>query len=798
MVFLSEFREAIRSAGLTPPDEIEADGELHRFSSNGKRGDTAGWYVLHVDGIPAGAFGCWRSKTTQQWHADIGRAMSDAEREQHRKRMEAATAKREQAEREVREEARQRAEREWGAAKPAPDSHPYLTRKGVKAHGLRVDADGRLLVPVRDRAGDWRSLQRIAPDGVKRFLPGGRVAGGYYAIGRPAGTICIAEGFATAAAIHEATGKPVAVAFNAGNLEDVASALREKMPKAQLILCADDDMATEGNPGLAKATAAAGAVGGLLAVPDFGEDRPDGATDFNDLAAHRGPDAVRACIERASRPGVAAWTEPASIVGEAKALPYPVDALPGAIRDAVREVATFVQCPLALAACSALSAVSVAAQGIANVRRGPDLSGPTSLYVLVAAESGERKSECDRRFSEVLGEWQGAETERLAPDIARSREEAAAWEQERSALLEKIKQTRKQGASTREIREQLTEHALNKPWPVRQPRLLLESETAENLAWTLARPDGWPSAGLLSSEAGVVFGGHAMRRDTIMQSLALLNKLWSGESYRVGRRTSESFDLVGARLTLGLAVQPDTVQRFFADARGLARGTGFAARFLIAWPETTQGRRLYRDAPDGWPGLARFKVRLRQLLDTRLTIDERGVLRPVPLDMEAGAFEAWRRFHDDVERELRPTGDLAELRDVASKAAENCARVAALFHLVEHGPSGQLTAGHVEAAARIVTWHLNEARRFLGCMALPERITNAEKLERWLVANCRGRGPGAETVKARDVMNRGPSPVRLKAALHAAMEVLYEAGRARLEDGDGTIRINPALLRGEP
>ena len=165
-----------------------------------------------------------------------------------------------------------------------------------------MDADGRLLVPVRDRAGEWLSLQRISADGEKRFLPGGRVSGGYYAIGKARGTVCIAEGFATAATIHEATGHPVAVAFNCGNLEAVARALREKLPKARLILCADDDARTDGNPGLTKATEAARAVGGLLAVPDFGADRPEKATDFNDLAQHRGADAVKACIASAKKP----------------------------------------------------------------------------------------------------------------------------------------------------------------------------------------------------------------------------------------------------------------------------------------------------------------------------------------------------------------------------------------------------------------------------------------------------------------------------------------------------------------
>jgi putative DNA primase/helicase len=328
--------------------------------------------------------------------------------------------------------------------------------------------------------------------------------------------------------------------------------------------------------------------------------------------------------------------------------------------------------------------------------------------------------------------------------------------------------------------------------PVKVPRLVLESETAESLAWNLARPDGWPSGGILSSEAGIIFGGHAMRRDSIMQSLALFNKLWSGEPLRVGRRTSEQFQLIGGRLTMGLAVQPDTVRQFFEDSKGLARGTGFAARFLFAWPESTQGTRQYREASTGWPGLTAFQKTLRRLLDTRMPFNELGQLSPPPLEMEPDAFDVWRTYHDAVERELRPVGELAGIRDVASKAPENCARIAALFHLYEHGPGGRIGADHLTAAGRIVTWHLFEARRFLAAMAIPKRISNAMRLEEWLVAHCRA--TGTEVVPIRDAMRLGPNPVRLKADLLAAVAELADTERARLDDDGRAIHLNPALL----
>ncbi len=299
---IDQFRAAIRAAALELPDVIQADGKIHRFASSGKRGDDAGWYVLHGDGIPAGSFGDWRTGISQSWRADIGRALSLAEESAHRAKVEAMRREREAEEARRKAEAAINAAVLWQAAQPAPADHPYLSRKHIKAHGARLH-DGSLVIPMRE-GSELHSLQFIEADGEKRFLTGGRVAGCYFAVGNPKGTaaLCIAEGFATGATIHQTTGYPVAVAFNAGNLEAVARALRAKVPEMDLIVCADDDAGTAGNPGLSKATAAALAVGGKLAVPDFGADRPDGVSDFNDMAAVRGAEAVARAIAEARTP----------------------------------------------------------------------------------------------------------------------------------------------------------------------------------------------------------------------------------------------------------------------------------------------------------------------------------------------------------------------------------------------------------------------------------------------------------------------------------------------------------------
>ena len=358
---IEQFRTAIRNAGLVPPDVVEADGKIHRFASNGKPGDDAGWYVLHVDGIPAGVFGDWRTGEIRTWKADVLRGWLPEEEPHHRARVAEMRRCREMEDSKRKAEAREKAAAIWQAARPALDEHAYLLKKGVKAHGLRLH-NGALIVPMRD-GEELHSLQFIGADGDKRFLAGARVSGCHFIIGEPDGVLCIAEGYATGASISEATGYAVAVAFNAGNLLPVAMALRARFSELRLVLCADNDAATSSNPGLTMAREAARAVGGFLAVPEFGDSQPDGATDFNDLLGHAGPAAVRACIEAAEPhyPGVDhdEWPERKPIIAELKPVPaFDADTLlPCALRAWVMDEAERMPCPPEFIAVPALVAL---------------------------------------------------------------------------------------------------------------------------------------------------------------------------------------------------------------------------------------------------------------------------------------------------------------------------------------------------------------------------------------------------------------------------------------------------------
>lgn len=816
---LDQFRTALIARDIVPPDPIIADGRLHRCNAAGARGRGDAAYLLHLDGLPAGGMENWRDGLGwQAWRLDIGRTLSVAEREALRLRAQAASVQRREEAARRHDRARERAARIWAAARPAPADHPYLARKGVQAHGLRVYR-GALVAPARDTAGVLHGLQFIGASGTKRFLKGARVQGlcclvgepGDDACGEPTVTapdvVCVVEGFATGASVRAATGHAVAVAFHAGNLAAVARAIREKHPRARIVVCADDDRDTPGNPGLTHARQAALAVGGLLATPEFGPDRPAGASDFNDLHRHCGLSAVLTAVRGAGVPSVGMvgaedrgscsatdWPDPEPLTEPLDPLPYPADALPPLLRDAVREARAFVQAPVALVACSALAALSVAAQGLVNVRRDHQLVGPVSLYLLAVADSGERKTTCDTIFSPALRDWESGRLMAIAPDLAARDAAFAAFEAKKAGILDAIKHKRRRSQDTAKEEGELDALAREAPPAIAVPRLLYADATPEALAHALAT--GWPTGGVLSAEAGAVFGAHGMGYDTILRNLALLNVLWDGGAIAVDRRSKPSFQLRDRRLTFGLMAQPEALRGFLERAGTLPRGTGFIARFLIAWPASTQGTRAYRPAPAAMPAVERFGRRITALLDTPLATDARGGLTPTVLDLSPAAHAAWVRLHDLVERGLATGGEYQAVRDVAAKAAENAARLAALFHVLEHGPAGVIGTDHLLGAEVIVRWHLHEARRLLAELDTPPALAAAIRLDTWLLNEARA--TGSPRVPTTRVYQYGPACVRDNRALKEALATLTERGRARLEE-EGRRRfvaVNPALLDG--
>lgn len=293
-------REALARHGICPGEHINCSGTLTRCGTVDKPHGTDASYLVHADHPASVTFTNWRTGNsgTVRLSGDVVPPPGQRAAEEIRQGEKQGEARR--------TEAARKAAAIWDNAPRAPDDHPYLSRKNVPSLGLKSAGNGALIVPAMDMNGNIRSLQFIRDDGGKRFMKDGAPAGCCYPIpardGDKDGPLLIAEGYATAATLHHVTGHAVLTAFNCGNLLPVARAARALYPNREILICGDNDVETEGNPGLEHAARAAEAIGARLVIPPAHEGR---STDFNDLAAWRSSEAVRECFSPAGNAGPA-------------------------------------------------------------------------------------------------------------------------------------------------------------------------------------------------------------------------------------------------------------------------------------------------------------------------------------------------------------------------------------------------------------------------------------------------------------------------------------------------------------
>ncbi|MEF3695548.1 AAA family ATPase [Desulfolutivibrio sp.] len=294
---LAEFRRVLQRAGLVS-EEIIADGNLHRCGTVGKERGKDGAYILHPDPPVSGWYQNYRTGEEGKWTFKRAERLTPEDSARIKARAETSKMARQENLAKQHAEAQEKASRIFAEAQQVPSDHPYLVRKNIEAVGeVRCAKDGRLIVPVFNVEEKLQSLQFIDQSGSKRFLSGGKVSGGYFQIKGGDESIYIVEGYATGATIHAVTGATTFIAFTAGNIMAVAESVREKYRDKKIIIAADDDNATAGNPGLTKGKAAASKIGADLAVPKFRDH--DGKSDFNDLAQAEGLEAVKSSLAAA-------------------------------------------------------------------------------------------------------------------------------------------------------------------------------------------------------------------------------------------------------------------------------------------------------------------------------------------------------------------------------------------------------------------------------------------------------------------------------------------------------------------
>ena len=307
-----QLRSAMMAHGMTPPEKIFLDGVLHRFRSNtkgeGGHTDKPGWYVVFGDGVPSGRFGCWRSGEDVSFKADVGRALTVSDEMAISRRTKEAQAQRDADRQKSQQVTASTVDTIWSSCMAASPEHPYLARKGIKPNGARVTGDGRLAVPLYDENGELSTLQYIDTEGGKLYHPGGATGGKFNIIGNTeeTGILYVAEGFATAATIHEITGRPCVVAYSASNIVPVVAVLHETYK--EIVIVADHDASGVGQKYAEQASAKYGV---RMVMPPVLGDANDYVQAGNDLAILLAPQQPSYKLNRAkllaSQPAPIKW-----------------------------------------------------------------------------------------------------------------------------------------------------------------------------------------------------------------------------------------------------------------------------------------------------------------------------------------------------------------------------------------------------------------------------------------------------------------------------------------------------------
>ncbi|MEQ8262270.1 DUF3987 domain-containing protein [Pseudohaliea sp.] len=448
---------------------------------------------------------------------------------------------------------------------------------------------------------------------------------------------------------------------------------------------------------------------------------------------------------------------------------YPVSDLGARLGSAAASLARDVQAPLAMAAHSILSYASFCAQSVCNV----ELDGriiPVSLFLATVAESGDRKSACDKVAGRPLLEFRQQQIHDHAADLKAYRDEKALIESNRKKAL-----ASKSGEEN--CRSQL-EH-LQEPDMPRDPQLIVQEPTLEGLQRAFHL--GPPSQILNNDEGAQFFGGHAMQPEQRGKTIAGLSKFWDGGPIaRTRAAKGESMMLFNRRLTVHLQMQPIIAEEVLSDA--LMQQQGILARFLIADCASLAGTRFYhgKDAHAS-DAMQEFHRRIKELLEHEPALDAGHGLQLPSKTLTKKARECWIEHYDAVERELGPSGRYEPIRPFASKAGENALRLAGVISLLESSAKPnkaaieRITEHQIERAWRLMHYYLETTLRRALLNEQSKTRRQAAEILSWLEEND-GRA------KIDDIQRLIPKRELRKSVSHlrSLLAILEESGHVRV------------------
>lgn len=538
---------------------------------------------------------------------------------------------------------------------------------------------------------------------------------------------------------------------------------------------------------------------------------PEALTDFNDLAAVAGPDAVRAQVEAAqpvetplrrvwpefdaappedapapaAQPAAEEWPEPVQ-PGTQKTPEIPADVLPTWAAAMARAVSESTQTPTALAVMAFLAVAATALQRRFCVAPfGSDYVEPCSLFTVSASPPGTRKSAVLEAMRGPFNRWEKLHADRKRTEIARVNA-ARRVAKKRIERLEQDAAKAKDASELESIRAEIERVELETPEEIRPPRLFTSDATPERIQAMVVDYAGRMS--VLSDEAAIflamggLYSGGKANIDVILQGHA-------AGTLRVDRATrSAHVDRVA--ISMGLLIQPGTLADFAKSS--VMRENGLLARILWAFPGSTVGT---RDVRRHAPIPAGVKDEYERGIFGLLEGWEDQDVKPKTLTFTDPARELWLDFAQEVENQQGEGGQYEAISDWTSKLPGAVARIAAVLELTEMG----LTADEVSEVAmrmalRLGRLLIDHARAAFALLGTDAADTDAVAVVRWIKASGLTEFTRREAQKAQE--GRFRSVDRLEKAMERleAGEVVRSTKRRRAGAPPSVVyRVNPRL-----
>jgi len=431
------------------------------------------------------------------------------------------------------------------------------------------------------------------------------------------------------------------------------------------------------------------------------------------------------------------------------------------IQDAVNEAENNIQAPWELTLLAAIGAIAIPIQGLFDVRKPSGQIVPISLMMLSIADSGERKSTVENVFFNPIREFQKKQSESYESQLKAWKSRSKIWAEKQKVILRQIRKLAANGCDSDVEEKRLVEHEHARPVKPKQFKMIYEDTTPEALFSGLH--ENLPTAGLISSEGGALLNGRALG------DLSKLNAIWSGDAISVDRKTSPSFELVGARLTTSVMVQSSALNEYLNRCGDKSRGSGLWARFLVCRPESTQGSRLMKNETMSWEHCNRFAARMDELLEQNVVLLEEPDRKRQTLSFTLEASRWWLNIYNDIEYQIRERGRFDKAGDHASKLADNIARVAALVHVFERS-GGEIPLSALLFAVDFCLWCSDH---FYNTFVPPEQWeTDADLLYNWLLEKRKNKG--LRWLSKTYIRQHCPNKIREINRLNEALEVLWE------------------------